>query len=97
VSYLKRFVYRPPQVKVWNLLPVADVAAELNPAVPKLLATLADHFAPVNVARFSCGGTLLASGAALRSLHSCSVSAEVRDCSGCQRQRRPVAIAAACC
>ena len=41
------------KVKVWNLLPVLDVRAELNEECPKLLATLNEHCAPVNVAR--CG------------------------------------------
>lgn len=52
------------QVKIWNLLPVVDVQQELNPVMPKLLATLADHYAPVNVAHFSRDGKRLASGAA---------------------------------
>ena len=51
------------KVKVWNLLPLLDVKQELDPAAPKLLATLADHFGPVNVARFSHNGRFLASGA----------------------------------
>lgn len=51
------------RVKIWNMLPVTDVTQELNGAVPKLLATLADHFSPVNVARFSRSGKFLASGA----------------------------------
>ena len=51
------------KVKVWNLLPVLDVQQELSAGAPKLLATLADHFGPVNVARFSHDGRFLASGA----------------------------------
>ncbi len=51
------------KVKVWNLLPVLDVEQELSSDTPKLLATLADHFGPVNVARFSHNGRFLASGA----------------------------------
>ena len=51
------------KVKVWNLLPVLDVQQELTAGTPKLLATLADHFGPVNVARFSHDGRFLASGA----------------------------------
>lgn len=50
------------KVKIWNMLPVTDVQQELNAAVPKLLATLADHYAPVNVARFSRSGKYLATG-----------------------------------
>jgi WD40 repeat protein len=51
------------QVKIWNLLPVVDVQQEVNPVTPKLLATLADHYSPVNIARFSRDGRRLASGA----------------------------------
>ena len=50
------------KAKVWNLLPVLEVRQELARDCPRLLATLADHFAPVNVARFSRGGRLLATG-----------------------------------
>ena len=50
------------KVKVWNLLPVLNVHQELSSDTPKLLATLADHFGPVNVARFSHNGRFLASG-----------------------------------
>ena len=39
-----------------------DVQQELNPVTPKLLATLADHYSPVNIARFSRDGRRLASG-----------------------------------
>lgn len=51
------------KVKIWNLLPVVDVQQELNPVVPKLLTTLADHYGDVNIARFSRDGKRLASGA----------------------------------
>ncbi len=51
------------RVKVWNMLPVIDVHQETDKAAPKLLATLADHFSAVNVARFSRSGRFLASGA----------------------------------
>lgn len=52
------------KVKIWNMLPVTDVQQELSAVMPKLLATLADHYAPVNVARFSRSGKHLATGAA---------------------------------
>lgn len=48
------------------MLPVVDVKQELDPATPKLLATLADHYSAVNVARFSHNGRFLASGGLLR-------------------------------
>jgi protein HIRA/HIR1 len=48
--------------KIWNMLPVLDAEQEANRMAPRLLATLAEHFAPVNVARFSRCGRLLASG-----------------------------------
>ncbi|KAF8066171.1 abcG22 [Scenedesmus sp. PABB004] len=51
-----------PQIKVWNLLPILDPAAESDPGVPKLLATLSEHQGGVLTARFSHGGALLASG-----------------------------------
>lgn len=50
------------KAKVWNLLPVLEVQQEVAKECPRLLATLANHFAPVNVARFSRGGRLLATG-----------------------------------
>eukprot|EP00208_Stichococcus_sp_RCC1054_P007374 CAMPEP_0206146678 /NCGR_PEP_ID=MMETSP1473-20131121/31103_1 /ASSEMBLY_ACC=CAM_ASM_001109 /TAXON_ID=1461547 /ORGANISM="Stichococcus sp, Strain RCC1054" /LENGTH=256 /DNA_ID=CAMNT_0053543325 /DNA_START=283 /DNA_END=1049 /DNA_ORIENTATION=- len=51
------------RVKIWNMLPVIDVNQETDKSAPKLLATLADHFSAVNVARFSRSGRFLASGA----------------------------------
>lgn len=50
------------KVKVWNMAAAVDARQEENANVPKLLATLADHAAPVNVVRFSNSGRLLASG-----------------------------------
>ncbi|KAI8463048.1 MAG: WD40-repeat-containing domain protein [Monoraphidium minutum] len=50
-------------VRVWSLAPILDEAAEQDPARPRLLATLQDHTAPVNVARFSRDGARIASGA----------------------------------
>jgi hypothetical protein len=58
------------QVKIWNLLPVVDVQQEVNPVTPKLLATLADHYSPVNIARFSRDGRRLASGVTWHPGHS---------------------------
>lgn len=50
-------------VRVWSLAPVLDEKAELDEAgAPRLLATLQDHNAPVNVARFSRDGARIASG-----------------------------------
>jgi len=49
-------------VRVWNLAPILDERAELDGAVPRLLATLQDHNAPVNAARFSRDGKRIASG-----------------------------------
>lgn len=43
---------------------VIDVQQETDKSAPKLLATLADHFSAVNVARFSRSGRFLASGTA---------------------------------
>ncbi len=50
------------KAKIWNMAPVLDAAAEANKQCPRLLATLAVHFGPVNVARFSKSGRWLASG-----------------------------------
>ncbi|KAK9830498.1 hypothetical protein WJX72_012086 [[Myrmecia] bisecta] len=50
------------KVKIWNLAPVLDPNNENDSACPRLLATLADHFGPVNVARFSHNGRYLATG-----------------------------------
>lgn len=41
------------QTKIWNLAAALDPKQECDKSVHKLLATLADHFASVNVARFS--------------------------------------------
>lgn len=44
------------KTKVWNLVPALNPLQEGARGTPKLLATLTDHFAAVNVARFSrCG------------------------------------------
>eukprot|EP00879_Flechtneria_rotunda_P030193 GHRR01032794.1.p1 GENE.GHRR01032794.1~~GHRR01032794.1.p1 ORF type:complete len:226 (+),score=42.48 GHRR01032794.1:270-947(+) len=51
-----------PQIKMWNLLPILDSAAERDPNVPKLLAVLSEHQGSVLVVRFSNSGQLLASG-----------------------------------
>lgn len=48
--------------KIWNLQPVLDAEQDANKQLPRLLATLAEHFAPVNVARFSKSGRWLATG-----------------------------------
>ena len=50
------------KVKVWNLLPLLDARLDAAADCARLLATLSDHLAPVNVVRFSHGGQLLASG-----------------------------------
>ena len=41
------------KTKVWNLLPALNPLQEGTQGTPRLLATLTDHFAAVNVARFS--------------------------------------------
>eukprot|EP00775_Hariotina_reticulata_P005623 gene5623-5862_t len=51
-----------PQIKIWNLHPILDPAAEKDAKIPKLLATLSEHQGSVLVARFNNSGTLLASG-----------------------------------
>lgn len=53
-----------PQIKIWNLAPVLDPAAEDDPNVPKLLAMLSEHQsdAGVQIARFNHSGSILASG-----------------------------------
>jgi protein HIRA/HIR1 len=51
-----------PQIKIWNLLPILDAAAEADPNVPKLLAALSEHQGSVHVVAFNHSGTLLASG-----------------------------------
>ncbi|KAF5838057.1 WD40-repeat-containing domain protein [Dunaliella salina] len=50
------------KVRIWAMGPILDARKEEDPNVPKLLATLTDHFEPVNVARFSPKGNLIASG-----------------------------------
>ncbi|CAL8463095.1 g2629 [Coccomyxa elongata] len=50
------------KAKVWNLLPVLEVLQEQDEQCQRLLATLTDHYGPVNVARFSKSGSLLATG-----------------------------------
>lgn len=49
------------RVKVWSLAPVVDAASEAGGG-PRLLATLCDHFGPVNALRFSHSGSRLATG-----------------------------------
>jgi protein HIRA/HIR1 len=50
------------KVKIWTLAPVLSAAAEASTSTPRLLATLADHFGPVNALRFSASGRRLATG-----------------------------------
>ena len=50
------------KVKVWNLSAVKSRDVEGDPNVPKILATLSDHFNTVNCVRFSRNGRFLASG-----------------------------------
>lgn len=50
------------KVKVWSLLPLLDARLDAAADCARLLATLSDHLAPVNVVRFSSGGRQLASG-----------------------------------
>ena len=50
------------KVKVWNLSAVKSRDVEGYPNVPKILATLSDHFNTVNCVRFSRNGRFLASG-----------------------------------
>lgn len=50
-------------VRVWSTRPILSPALEADEAVPRLLATLTEHEQPVNIARFSRRGGLIASGA----------------------------------
>jgi protein HIRA/HIR1 len=50
------------KVKLWSLLPLLDARFDADAEGTRLLATLTDHHAPVNVVRFSRGGRQLASG-----------------------------------
>eukprot|EP00884_Botryococcus_braunii_P023583 jgi/Botrbrau1/9909/Bobra.0012s0010.2 len=51
------------KVKIWNSLPLVSGLQEDDAGkLPRLLATLSDHFGPVNVARFARSSDLLASG-----------------------------------
>lgn len=50
------------KVKIWSLPAVLNAAVEADAAVPKLLATLAEHVGPVNALRFSGSGRRLATG-----------------------------------
>ena len=50
------------KVKVWALAPVLEREVEADAGAPKCLATLSDHFGPVNCVRFSRNGRYLASG-----------------------------------
>lgn len=49
-------------IRVWNFSPILHEKSELDSNVPKLLATLQEHYAAVNVARFSPNGNFIASG-----------------------------------
>ena len=84
------------KVKVWNLLPVLDVKHELSGDTPKLLATLADHFGPVNVARFSHNGRFLASGAGMGSCRSC-ITGDARRAAAVRCTASLVRRALSCC
>ena len=50
------------KVKVWNLKSIKEREVEGDPNVPRVLATLGDHFNTVNCVRFSKNGRVLASG-----------------------------------
>ena len=50
------------KVKIWALGPVLHASVEASTSAPRLLATLADHFGPVNAVRFSSSGRRLATG-----------------------------------
>ena len=50
------------KVKVWNLKSIKEREVEGDPNVPRVLATLGDHFNTVNCVRFSKNGRFLASG-----------------------------------
>lgn len=47
---------------IWNLGPVVDEKLEDDKSVPKILCQLDNHLACVNTVRWSCSGTMLASG-----------------------------------
>ena len=49
-----------PKVKVWSTAALLDRNKENDKECPKLLATLSDHFGPVNCCRFSKNGRYLA-------------------------------------
>ena len=50
------------KVKVWALASALEREVEADEGAPKCLATLSDHFGPVNCVRFSKNGRYLASG-----------------------------------
>ena len=50
------------KVKLWNLKALKNREVEADPNVPRVLATLSDHFNTVNCVRFSKNGRFLASG-----------------------------------
>jgi len=50
------------KVKIWALRPVLHADAEADASLPRVLATLEDHYAPVNTCRFSPSGRRLATG-----------------------------------
>ena len=50
------------KVKLWNLEALKKREVEADPNVPRVLATLSDHFNTVNCVRFSKNGRFLASG-----------------------------------
>ncbi|GBG66406.1 hypothetical protein CBR_g60059 [Chara braunii] len=50
------------KVRIWSMVPLVDKEAETDLTTPKALATLCDHFAAVNVVRWSRAGRYIASG-----------------------------------
>mmetsp|Transcript_68943 Transcript_68943/g.218011 ORF Transcript_68943/g.218011 Transcript_68943/m.218011 type:complete len:198 (+) Transcript_68943:703-1296(+) len=50
------------KVRIWGMGPVLSKKEEGDADVPKILATLVDHFGPVNVVRWSRDGRFIASG-----------------------------------
>ena len=49
-------------VRIWNMAPLLDEAAESSPSVHKNLATLTLHTRPVNTVRWAATSLRLASG-----------------------------------
>lgn len=50
------------RVVIWNLEPLVNEDAEKNKSVHKILCQLDNHLACVNSVRWSCNGSMLASG-----------------------------------